>query len=247
MTDVSVCMATYNGEKYLAEQLDSILSQLGDDDEIVAVDDCSTDGTVEVLRQYAERDPRLQVIARQVNYGYVRTFEQAIRASHGRYILLSDQDDVWTDDHVQILREVLGQDGGAVASNLATLGGPAAIPGPYGQKDWSLTAASSNHNNRNVLGILAGNMPYYGCAMGFRRELVEDGLLPFPAFLSESHDLWIALYANLRGQMIHREERTVLRRFHADNASPSKPRGVRQALASRAMLVRCIHEIKERR
>lgn len=277
MARTSVCMATYNGAEFLREQLDSILSQLDADDEIVVVDDCSTDATPEILEEYAQQDKRVRVIARRVNFGYVRTFEQALREARGQYLLLSDQDDVWTTDHVEVLLQALGaredtlqaqnaeQPGVEVpsgkaanmvsqevvpvrvaATNLGTLGGPQALRGPYGQADWHLREADSDRSARNIAGILAGNMPYYGCAMGITATARDAGLLPFPAFLSESHDLWIALWGNVHQVMQHREERTVLRRFHAANASPSKPRGVGAALQSRVMLLRCLREIRRR-
>lgn len=91
-------MAAYNGEKFIAEQIASILDQLGEDDEIVVIDDRSTDGTLEALR--ALDDPRLRVIEQETNRGYVQTFERALGEARGAYLLLSDQDDIWLPGHV---------------------------------------------------------------------------------------------------------------------------------------------------
>jgi glycosyltransferase involved in cell wall biosynthesis len=233
---VSVCMATYNGSRWVTEQLASILAEIGPRDEVVVVDDASTDDTLERVRALA--DPRVRVVAQPTNAGYVRSFETALRAARGTYVLLADQDDVWVPGRVDVMLDGLGGHD-VVASNLVTLGGPDRIRGPYGQADWRLHAAESDHRVRNVLGILAGNRPYYGCAMGVRREVL-DRALPFPAYLTESHDLWLALYGNLRGRLLHIDAATVRRRFHDDNASPDRPRGVVGALRSRALLVRCL-------
>ena len=77
----SICMATYNGAEFVEEQLASILAQLGTDDEIVIVDDASKDDTVAKIRELT--DPRIRLIEAAANQGYVRSFEQAVRASRG--------------------------------------------------------------------------------------------------------------------------------------------------------------------
>jgi glycosyltransferase involved in cell wall biosynthesis len=241
---VSVCVATYRGAPWVVEQLESVLAQLGADDEVVVVDDASPDDTVDRVRSIG--DPRIRLIAREQNLGYVRTFEQALREARGDMLLLADQDDVWEDGRVAAMVTALHDGADVVATNLATLDGPDSIRGPYGQADWHLRAASSGHRVRNVLGVLIGNMPYYGCAMGLRRSALAT-VLPFPPLLTESHDLWIALQGNVVGRMRHLELRSVRRRFHADNASPDKPRGLTMVLRSRWMLVRASAELLRRR
>lgn len=240
---VSVCLATYRGAEWVTEQLESILVQLGPEDEVVVVDDASPDDTVARVRAVA--DPRVRLLTRTENRGYVRTFEEAMTQARGDVLLLADQDDVWVPGRVTAMVGALA-DADVVATNLATLGGPDRIRGPYGQADWHLRAASSGHRLRNVLGVLIGNMPYYGCAMGVRRSALAT-VLPFPPLLTESHDLWLALYGNLDGRMRHLELRSVRRRYHADNASPDKPRGVVMALRSRWMLVGACVELLRRR
>ncbi len=240
---VSVCLATYRGAEWVTEQLESILVQLGPEDEVVVVDDASPDDTVARVRAVA--DPRIRLLTRTENRGYVRTFEEAMTQARGDVLLLADQDDVWVPGRVTAMVGALA-DADVVATNLATLGGPDRIRGPYGQADWHLRAASSGHRLRNVLGVLIGNMPYYGCAMGVRRSALAT-VLPFPPLLTESHDLWLALYGNLDGRMRHLELRSVRRRYHADNASPDKPRGVVMALRSRWMLVGACVELLRRR
>lgn len=242
-TSVSVCIATYNGEQFITDQLRSILAQLGPHDEVVVVDDASTDATTDRVRGID--DARVRLVEAPLNRGYVRTFEAALGLARGQYILLSDQDDVWTPGRVSVMVEAL-KTVDVVATNLATLDGPDRIKGPYGQSDWHLRAAQSRRHVGNILGTLAGNRPYYGCAMGVRRSAL-DTILPFPDFLVESHDLWIALYGNLAKSIRHDESRSLRRRFHADNASPDRPRGLSAVLRSRMMLVRVVMELRRRR
>ena len=96
---VSVAMATYNGEQYLEEQLDSILLNLSDQDEIVISDDGSTDKTIEIVQTYMCKDKRIRLIEGPRS-GLIANFENAIRNTRGTYIFLSDQDDIWAENKV---------------------------------------------------------------------------------------------------------------------------------------------------
>jgi len=239
---ISVCMATYNGAAYVEEQLVSILEQLGPHDEVVVVDDASKDATADVVAGIG--DPRVRLERASVNRGYVRAFEATLRLAKGRYVFLSDQDDVWLPGRVDAMRKAL-EENAVVATNLTTLGGDDAIVGPFGQPDWRLHAADSGRPCRNVLGILAGNRPYYGCAMAVRRDAL-DLALPFPAFLDESHDLWLALVGNLSRSMRHLEVRSIARRLHSENQTPNRPRGPLTVLRSRLMLLRATFVVSRR-
>jgi len=101
---VSVCMAAYNGEKYIQAQLHSILSQLAADDEIVIVDDGSQDETVALVMDFD--DSRIHLLAHENNQGVVATFEDALRSATGEILFLCDDDDLWHPAKVQrVLRE----------------------------------------------------------------------------------------------------------------------------------------------
>lgn len=240
---VSVCMATYNGSAYIEHQLRSILAELEPDDEVVIVDDASTDDTLDVID--AVGDGRVRVVRQSTNLGYVRTFETALRATRGEVILLADQDDEWVAGRRQVL-VAAARSAGVAASNLEMLGSGAPMSSPLSGRPWLLRATTSDHRLRNELKILAGAAPYFGCAMAVRRDMLP-ALTPFPPFLTESHDLWIATVANDSGRMRHVEMATVRRRIHASNASSARPRGVRRALRSRWMLVRAWREARRRR
>ncbi|WP_286120452.1 glycosyltransferase [Zhihengliuella sp. ISTPL4] len=231
---VSVCMATYNGERFLAPQVESILAELEPQDELVVVDDASTDGTTRVLERF--NDPRIHVHAHAENRGYVRTFEEAMGRATGDVVMLSDQDDVWIPGRRALFVSAL-QDSAVAASNLVLLGSDDPLPNPLTRRPWRLRAAWSRQGVRNALRILAGMAPYYGCAMAVRRDAIER-VLPFPAYLDESHDLWLALFGNAHGTMRHIETATIRRRIHDTNASPSRPRGITQVLRARVMLLR---------
>lgn len=243
---VSVCMATWNGAAYVREQLDSILRELTPQDEVIVVDDASTDGTVALVE--AIGDPRIRIHARATNLGYVRTFEEALGRATGDVIMLSDQDDVWVAGRRAVLVDAATAHGVA-AANLSLLGDAGDDAGPLRSpltgRDWLLRAAEGSHRRRNQWKLLIGNAPYFGCAMAIRRDFLA-AVLPFPPYLTESHDLWIATVANQCGELAHVAQTTVLRRLHGENASSERPRGLRRALGSRILLLRLWVEARRR-
>ena len=96
-------MATFNGEKYLKEQLDSILCQLDFKDEVIISDDGSTDETLNLLNEY-KNDKRVQVI-KNPRKGVVSNFDNALRNSNNEVIFLSDQDDIWLPNKVEVVKK----------------------------------------------------------------------------------------------------------------------------------------------
>ena len=99
MPRISVCIATYNGERYIAKQLDSILEQLRDDDEVVVSDDSSGDKTLEIIQSY--QDKRIKLFPNQKFRSPIFNFENALKQATGSYIFLSDQDDLWGPGKVE--------------------------------------------------------------------------------------------------------------------------------------------------
>lgn len=112
---ISIAMATYNGQKYLREQLDSILNQTISDFELVVSDDGSKDSTLEILKEYADKDSRIKIIHNDGEHGCPKNFENALRQCSGDYIAYSDQDDVWTPDHLEVLYNLLKESNSSLA------------------------------------------------------------------------------------------------------------------------------------
>ena len=206
-------MATFNGERYLAEQVTSILSELGPDDELVVVEDCSTDSTPALLRSFG--DPRIKVYDNDRNRGVNYSFGRALSVATGGVIFMSDQDDRWIAGRVRAFIDVLRNTGALVASsNSAFMDGEGKqIAFPIE----GVRAADASRHFTNIVGIFTGRTVYYGCAMAMRKRLL-DLVLPIPAFV-ESHDLWIAMAGNLIGANAHLEQETLWRRVHGGNAS----------------------------
>jgi glycosyltransferase involved in cell wall biosynthesis len=232
---VSVCLAAHNGADLIGEQVRSILDQLGPDDELVVVDDASTDATLEVVESFG--DTRIMVHRTGTNVGSVRTFERALGLARGAYLLLADQDDVWVPGRLSAMVAALDADG-VVATSVSVLG-------EEGPPRWPLRAADSHRYATNVGAVLVGVRWYFGCAMGLRRDLLPL-VLPFPAWLTESHDLWIGLVGNVSHEMAHLEPPSVERRLHGANQTPLRWRSLPTILKARVMLARCVVEARRR-
>jgi len=108
MKTISVVMATYNGEKYLREQIDSIIAQTYPVSELIIQDDCSTDGTVDVVRQYLEKYPFIKFFVNEQNVGYNENFRRAAMHATGDYVAFSDQDDIWFPQKLERQVEAIG-------------------------------------------------------------------------------------------------------------------------------------------
>jgi glycosyltransferase involved in cell wall biosynthesis len=225
--NVSVCMATYNGQVFVREQLDSILRQLSQGDEIVLVDDCSTDDTVDVVRSLS--DARIKLNINPSNLGHVRSFERAISLAANDLILLADQDDVWLDGRLELLIERLLITGTLLAaSNFALMDDSGA---PLGDPTTRLRRRDSGRHLSNIIGILLGTRPYFGCAMALRRDLLAV-VLPIPGFV-EAHDLWLAMAANVLRSVVHVDEKSLTRRLHRRNVTARSRRPLGLVIKSR--------------
>lgn len=208
---ISVCMATYNGEKYVSEQLDSILSQISDADEVIIQDDNSKDGTVSVILNYA--DSRIKIEVNEVNMGVVRTFEAAIKRSTGDHIFLSDQDDIWLPTKVsECMNEfdkspkitVVVSDAYVIDADRNLL---------YRSYYEMLNSGSGTIKNfrKNT---------FIGCCMALKREVAIQAL-PIP-IRSRSHDAWLGLIGGLMGEVRFIASPLIYYRRHYSNASQMK-------------------------
>ena len=105
---ISIVMATYNGSLYLAEQMDSIVAQSYPNVEIIVVDDCSTDNTIEILKCFQQKYINIQIFINDTNLGYVKNFEKGCSLATGEYIALCDQDDYWHSEKLSKMQAAIG-------------------------------------------------------------------------------------------------------------------------------------------
>lgn len=204
---VSVCLATYNGERFIEEQLLSIIKQIPRDSEIIIVDDCSSDNTTIVIEDIS--DDRIRIFKNQSRQGPVKTFERAISLSRGDFIFLSDQDDIWADSKVRLMQECL-KHYDLVVSDAVLI------------DDKGLIIKDSFYKLRNSGPGFLKNLyknTYLGCCMAFNRKILGKSL-PFPDAVP-MHDMWLGMIVELFGTTYFCKEKLVYYRRHASNASPT--------------------------
>lgn len=200
---ISVCIATFNGERYIKQQLESILTQLNLSDEIIVSDDLSSDNTVSIIQSF--NDDRIKIYSNQKFENLSLNFENALQHSTGDIIFLSDQDDVWTEKKVEKMVQLLN-DYDLVISDFQVV-------------DENLNIIEDNlikKKNLSVLNIFYNN-PYMGCCMAFNRNVLLR-CLPFYAKMP-MHDMWIGIIASLYFKQIFLNEKLLLYRRHSSNAS----------------------------
>lgn len=205
---ISVCMATYNGSKFIREQIASILPQLSADDELIISDDHSTDDTLRIVQEFT--DNRIKIIFNTKAKGYTNNFENAIENASGDYIYLSDQDDVWKPDKVAVYQEYFKtydfvvSNAQIVDENLNTLSPPT-----YFDLRGKSTGFFSDLVKAKSL----------GCCMAFRKEVLKK-ILPFPADkVLCPHDFWILLVSEFYYKFKIIDEPLVLYRRHGKATS----------------------------
>lgn len=204
---ISIAMATYSGEKYLREQLDSILAQTITDWELIICDDCSKDSTVEILTSYQEQDDRIKIFVNEKNLGFKKNFEKAIGLCSGDYIALADQDDIWHENHLEVLYNEI-EEHFLVCSNVSLIDSS----GRSLHKNLKPNNYYVSSNREEQFLQLLHNNYVQGCTTLFKRELLQF-ILPIPDY-AEYHDYWIAFVASLYGNLKYIPETTLLYRRH---------------------------------
>ncbi|MEO7766665.1 MAG: glycosyltransferase family 2 protein [Ferruginibacter sp.] len=117
---VSVAMASFNGAKYIGEQLDTILNQTYKNVEVIIVDDCSTDDTVHIIEHYKAKYPSIRLVQNTVNTGVTKAFEKAFTYCNGVFIAIADQDDIWEKNKIEILVNGINVEDAVYSNSLLT-------------------------------------------------------------------------------------------------------------------------------
>lgn len=227
---VSVVMAVYNGEKYLKEQLDSIVCQLSFEDELIVSLDPSNDHSKEIIEQYTNIK-----LVDGPGKGVIKNFENGLKYVKNEYIFLTDQDDVWMKDKVSKVLSQFDKDTMIVMHD--------AIVVDENKKE----IASSYFDMRNVrLGIKENLLKnsYIGCCMCLRKEVV-DKALPFPKPLP-MHDQYLGLTGELMGQNKLFKEPLILYRRHGENVSSQSHASFKQMLTWRMEILKAFKMVKLR-
>lgn len=238
---ISIALATCNGARFLREQLDSIYTPCGVSFEVVASDDGSTDGTREILRDYAQRHG-LRDVSDGQHRGLVQNFAHALSHCSGEFIALADQDDIWTPGRLDALLTALGEHQ-AVYSLIDRVLSPDGVIVPWTAPPGIREYARAYGTGRPTRQLLASNWAI-SHTMLVRRAVVQAAL-PIPAG-QPYHDAWLALAASALGGIRYLEPSLTIYRQHAAShtaatAAPAQRRGL--GLARESWLAKCRGEI----
>ncbi len=226
---ISVAMATYNGEKYIEEQIISILNQLSESDELVISDDNSTDFTTAKIAGFSKIDKRIKLL-KGPSKGVVKNFENAINNCKNELIFLSDQDDIWDKNKISILSSCFKE------NNYDLILHNARILYDDNKKDVELFF-DKRGCRKGIIKNIAKNS-YMGCCMVFKNEM-KNYFLPFPKYIP-MHDQWIGILCEKYGHVLFLDTPLIFYRRHANNASNETPSSIITRLKWRLTLIFCL-------
>ncbi|WP_457743351.1 glycosyltransferase family 2 protein [Sulfurimonas sp.] len=207
---ISICIATYNGEKYLKQQLDSILDQLENEDEVIISDDGSTDNTLEIIKSC--QDSRVQVYDTEVFQSPIFNFENALKYTSGDIIVLCDQDDIWEKNKLATIKQSFED----------------CLPTTVALRMYNGRCIDENgvvieddlfeylHIREGFFQNIVKNS-FIGCNIAFTRALLEK-VLPFPKKIP-MHDVWLGTNAYLYGEVKFIDKKVFRYRIHKNNYS----------------------------
>ena len=223
---MSVCVASYNGAMYIEKQLHSILDQLQSNDQVIIVDDCSFDDTVNIIETF--KDSRIKLIKNTKNIGVVVAFNRALKNANGDIIFLSDQDDEWLDNKVSFIKNFfISNDIDMVVHDAKIMqGGSIVTNSLFGQ------IGSSSGLIKNIY-----SNSYTGCCMAFRRTILRK-ILPIPNKKGIFHDAWIGILAKFyKFKVIFIATPLIVYNRHEANVSTMKRRSIHKIIPDRINLI----------
>lgn len=198
--NVSVAMCTFNGARFLGAQLRSIAAQQRPPDEVIICDDGSSDGSIDVIREFARQSPiPTRLVVNSENLGSTKNFEKAISLCRGEIVALADQDDVWYRHKLERIEKAFLRSGATVAafSDADVIGDDSR---PMNSRLWSTLSFSPDEQeqckNGGAFNVQIRHPVVTGATMAFRRELF-DLVAPIPA--NEVHDRWISFLLTMCG------------------------------------------------
>jgi len=205
-------MATCNGENFIHAQLKSILTQISENDEVIISDDSSTDKTVDIIKDF--KDKRIKLYEHNHFHSPVLNFENALKRASGNIIFMSDQDDIWLDNKVEVMVKLM-HSYDIVVSDCILI-------------DQNETVLNDSFfmlrgSGPGIIHNLIKNS-YIGCCMAFKRHVLEKAL-PFPKAIP-MHDMWIGMIGELFGKTYFCKEKLVKYQRHSDNISRTTEKSI---------------------
>lgn len=222
MEKINILMATYNGRRYVAQQVESILNQTYTDFRLIISDDGSTDSTVKILQEYEKKDQRVEIYCHQENQGAVANFEFLIGKVRSELFMFADQDDVWEPDKIEKTLYKMKKDNlDLVYTDLEVVDSRLNQIAP---SYWALKGLDYRIKRYNSFSSLYLNNFITGCTMLVKSKWINE-FMPLPKNSKYIlHDYWISLVISQTGKIGYLDETTVKYRQHKNNSVGSKTR-----------------------
>lgn len=213
---IDILLATYNGEKYIKEQIESILNQTYKNIKLIISDDCSKDSTSKILKEYEKKDDRIKLYIQQENLGVVKNIEFLLKKVENKYYMLSDQDDVWLPQKVEKSLEKLKQENAdLVFGDLEVVDKDLKTIYPSFGDFMLLNKKINKYINSNKLNYLYNCVT--GCTILAKKETIEK-IIPLPQKSKYLiHDHWIGLMVSIYGKVAYIPEKYIKYRQHGNN------------------------------
>lgn len=219
MEKVDILLATYNGEKYIREQIDSILNQTHTEFRLLISDDGSTDLTKTILEEYKNKDSRIEIFFQENNLGVVKNFEFLLGKVESKYYMFSDQDDIWKETKIEKSLNRIEEGFDLVYSDLEVVDENLNVT--YSSY-WKLKGIYNKIKKYNNFESLYLNNFITGCTIISKKELINS-FMPLPNTSKfVLHDYWISLIISQNGKIAYVEEPLIKYRQHKNNKVGSK-------------------------
>lgn len=213
---IDVLLATYNGEKYIKEQIDSILDQTYENIRLIISDDCSKDKTQEILKEYEKKDNRIELYIQEKNLGVVKNIEFLLKQVKNKYYMLSDQDDIWLPEKIEkSLETLLENNADLVFGDLEVVNQDLKTMYPSFGDFMLLNKKIHKYINSNRLNYIYNCVT--GCTILAKKETIQK-ILPLPKKSKYLiHDHWIGLMTSIYGKVAYMPEKYIKYRQHGNN------------------------------
>ena len=224
--NISVCMASYNGEKFIKRQIKSILSQLSKKDELIIIDDASIDNTVSIIKKI--NDKRIQLRVNKKNIGPVKTFNNALNSAKRELVFLSDQDDFWLPKKVSVVKKIFKKNDVDILIHDAKI---------FKKNKLIHKSLFEIHNSSSgFIKNLISNR-FTGCCMILRKESLNK-LMPIPIKKGIYHDAWLGLLSIiLKKNILFLNDQLIEWNRHGNNESTLKRRSYKLIIPDRINLI----------
>jgi glycosyltransferase involved in cell wall biosynthesis len=229
-TLISIALCTYNGERFLWEQLESLAGQTKRPDELIVIDDGSTDGTLSLLEKFAQTAPfKVLISVNTTTLGVTKNFEKALTQCEGDFLFLCDQDDIWDVDKIAQMVSFLEQNPSVnVVFSDAFLVNENAVS--LQQRLWESVRLYASQLEQwkkgESIGLMLVGNRVAGCTMAIRRSFLQK-ILPFPTDIPDFlHDTWIAFVASMVDQIRFISTPLVNYRQHSAQQVGTRPKNL---------------------